>query len=217
MIFKDGGVPIYSQCFGSFCARVGYDESLYSGFLSALTTMPDMFGDEEGLRSVEMGFTKLHFSKTTPSGHNICVGIDKDTIQDIDLENQLEIFYDKINILLEEDYKEYNWIQIKESDIETFEQQLLHDAIYPCFPYFIDNEICASDCPFDHDADTINTETNLPYTIIDKLKSNYSRSVSFLYRLKVKLLAWIYLPLYRWFDLRKYKNKRNSLKKEITE
>jgi len=206
IIFKEEGIPIYSQCYGSFCARVGFDESLYSGFLSALTSMPSMFGDEKGLQSVEMGFTKLHFSKTTPSGHVICVGIDKATIDDVDINNQLEVFYNNINSILEDEYKDFTWVKTNPDDIEEFENILLHKAIYPSFPYFYNNEICKVDCPFDHTGQITKPETNEPMSIIEKFKYNYSKKMSLVKR----LFAPIYLPLYRWFDLRKYKKKRNS-------
>lgn len=210
IIFKEEGIPIYSQCFGSFCATVGFDESLYSGFLSALTTMPAMFGGGE-IQSVDMGFTKLNFSRTTPSGHIICAGIIKSTQEEEDVENQLEVFYERINDILEDEFADQNWVETKNDDIERFRQLLLHEAIYPSFPYFYDNEICTSDCPFDHTQLDRDPDTNQPLSIVEKFRKNYSKKLPWLKR----LFAPIYFPLYRWFDLRKYRKKREQeLKKK---
>jgi len=213
ILFKEEGVPIYSQCYGSFCARVAYDDSLYSGFLSALTTMPKMFGDSKGLQTVELGFTTLHFSKTTPSGHNICVGIDKATEQDIDIKDQLDLFYQRVNAILEGKYGDYDWIQTSKDDIEEFENIMLHEAIYPTFPYFYNNEVCKEDCPFDHEGQVLDPETKQPLNIVEKFKKNYSKPKELI----KQLLGWIYLPLYRWFDLRGYRKRKIEYQEKIQE
>ncbi len=81
ILFKKDGTPVYSKCYGGFCAKLNYDETLLSGFLSALTSMPEVFGaSEEDIQSMEMGFIKFHFNYVPSKDIFAVLGVNTDTI-----------------------------------------------------------------------------------------------------------------------------------------
>jgi hypothetical protein len=131
IVFQKSGLPIFSKCFGEFCGVLLVDESLLSGFLSAMTTMPTMFGKENNnLNSVEMGYTKLLFSHTMPSGHVICLGFNKNTINEKNQE-KINNLFDKINDFIEKDYMNMKWDFTSTEEISPIVEKLLKFIIDP--------------------------------------------------------------------------------------
>ena len=195
IIFEDYGLPIFSECYGSFCATMGFDKNLFSGFLSALSSMSEMFGEGKGgLKSVELGYTNLNFTKILPSGRIVCVGLVKNSDDDqMDIENTLETFYDRINQIIEVDYKEKSWEGVSEEDIRELKHKMDYEAIIPTFPGFKNNEICdEGTCPFDHKPPQMNPKTNKPNNVVEQFENNYSIKQPLLKRIFAKYFIYIY-------------------------
>ena len=107
------------------------DDTLLSGFLSAMTTMPSFFStDEKTLNSIEMGFTKLLFSHTLPSGHVICLGFNKNSINKKN-QQKIDNLFDKINNFIEKDQKDVDWSLLTTEEIEPIIDKLLSQIINP--------------------------------------------------------------------------------------
>ncbi|HKZ42096.1 MAG TPA: hypothetical protein VJ044_14120 [Candidatus Hodarchaeales archaeon] len=131
MIFQQSGIPIYSKCWGDFCALLVADESLLSGFLAAITTMPKMFGKgEANLQSIDMGFTKLAFNFTSPSGHVMVVGFPQSS-GGKQSEKYVKILNNRINAVIEEEYKGTKWEFLSTEELKGFETKLLQEIVYP--------------------------------------------------------------------------------------
>jgi len=79
MVYTESGLPIYSKCYGTFCKTAFKNPELLSGFLSALQTLPLTISSDLSLDSVKMGPTEMRFSRTTPTGHSIVVGLGEDS------------------------------------------------------------------------------------------------------------------------------------------
>ena len=80
MVYTESGLPIYSKCYGTFCKTAFKNPELLSGFLSALQTLPQTISTDLSLDSVKMGSTEMRFSRTTPTGHSIVVGLAEDDV-----------------------------------------------------------------------------------------------------------------------------------------
>ena len=132
IVFQKSGLPIFSKCFGDFCGVLLVDETLLSGFLSAMTSMPTFFAEGKAgdLNAVEMGFTKLLFSHTLPSGHVICLGFNKKTITE---ENQkrIDVLFEKINSFIEQDNATIDWSLQSSEEIKVIVNTLLEKIIDP--------------------------------------------------------------------------------------
>ncbi len=130
-MFQKSGLPIFSKCFGDFCGVLMVDDTLLSGFLSAMTSMPTFFAkDEKSLDAIEMGFTKLMFSHTLPSGHVICLGFNKNTITDSN-QQKIEALFKEINNFVEKDKKEIDWSLLSSEEIGIIVDELLENIINP--------------------------------------------------------------------------------------
>ena len=131
IVFQKSGLPIFSKCFGDFCGVLLVDETLLSGFLSAMTTMPTFFGKKEtNLNAVEMGYTKLLFSHTLPSGHVICLGFEKHSLTPQN-EKKIAFLFEKINNFIESDYKDLEWSMVSTEEIKPILEKLLEKIINP--------------------------------------------------------------------------------------
>lgn len=131
IVFQKSGLPIVSKCFGDFCSVLLVDEMLLSGFLSAITTMPSLFGkDLNRLTAVEMGYTKLLFEHTTPSGHTICLGFKNEGLI---LEGKLLIddLFKKIANFVENTHKDKRWDFLTAHEIRKIENELIDSIIIP--------------------------------------------------------------------------------------
>jgi hypothetical protein len=124
LVYTEAGLPIYSKCFGSFCKTAFQNPELLSGFLSALQTLPLTISPDLSLESVKMGPTEMRFSRTTPSGHSIVVGLG------VDSRKLAETIFDSISAILEsETFAKVDWNVISSDIMEAFENKLLRSAL----------------------------------------------------------------------------------------
>ena len=213
IIYEDYGLPIFSECYGSFCATMGFDKNLFSGFLSALSSMSEMFGEGKGgLKMVELGYTNLNFQRILPSGRVVCVGLVKNSEDDQDyIESTLDRFFDKIHQIIEVDFKDKNWESVTDKEIHELKHKIDYEAILPTFPGFKNNEICAKGtCPFDHKPPQINPKTNKPNNVVEQFESNYNIKQPLVKRLFAKYFIYIYRKIDVWKHNRREKKLRSS-------
>ena len=131
IVFQKSGLPIFSKCFGDFCGVILVDETILSGFLSAITTMPKMFGNDlNQLNAIEIGYTKLVFDHTLPNGNTICLGFKKESFTD---ENKpfIDDLFKKINDFVEITHKDEHWDLLARSKLKTLLNELLETVITP--------------------------------------------------------------------------------------
>ena len=130
IVFQKSGLPIFSKCFGDFCTVLMVDDTLLSGFLSAMTSMPTFFNQKVNLDSIELGFTKLFFNYTLPSGHVICMGFNKKTTSP-QKEKKIDELFEKITKFIEEEKKDINWSFLSTEEISPIVEELLTKIIEP--------------------------------------------------------------------------------------
>lgn len=130
IVFQKSGLPIFSKCFGDFCGVLMVDDTLLSGFLSAMTSMPTFFAKDEKLNAIEMGFTKLIFSHTLPSGHVICLGFNKNTITDSN-QSRIDELFQQINKFVEKDKQDVDWSLLSSEEISPIVDELLDQIVNP--------------------------------------------------------------------------------------
>lgn len=174
IILQQSGLPIYSKCWGNFCAVLTVDDTLLSGFLSAITSMPKMLNQNTELSSIEMGFSKLLFNYTTPSGHIICGGFRKEEINP-KVMPAINEFFTQISNFLESEYKDAKWNNLSDEQIKDFENKLLTTIVEPWF-HTVKSEHHSDDmCPFCSTGMAFKGEAN------EGLKISFSERVSNLY------------------------------------
>ncbi len=62
IVFENYGLPFSPNVIELFVPPMGFDKKLFSVFLSALTFMSEMFGEDKGgLKSVDLGYTNFNF------------------------------------------------------------------------------------------------------------------------------------------------------------
>jgi hypothetical protein len=76
------------------------------------------------LQSVKMGETEMRFSKTTPDGHSVVIGLSEDA-QGV----ANEVFAAVSRTLALEKFKDADWDYITSDLMEEFEQELLNNAL----------------------------------------------------------------------------------------
>ena len=176
IILQSSGIPIYSKCWGNFCAVLTVDDTLLSGFLSAITSMPKMLNQSNStLSSVEMGFSKLLFGYTSPSGHIIVGGFRREEINDKSL-IEVNKFFTQIENFLETNYQNTKWHLMSDEAEKAFEEKLLFSVVYPWF-HAVSSETHNDDnCPFCSTGITYKGEGNegLKLTFSDRLSNLYS-------------------------------------------
>lgn len=131
IVFQKSGLPIFSKCFGDFCSLLLVDDLVLTGFLSVLTSMPAMFGANTELKAIEIGYSKLYFSHTTPSGHTICLGF----LNEADLAKKrllIDDLFEKITYFVEIEYKDKDWAILKAAEIRAIEYELIDTIVSPC-------------------------------------------------------------------------------------
>ena len=132
IILQKSGLPIYSKCWGTFCSVLSVDDALLSGFLSAITTMPQMLIQSTNLNAVEMGFSKLLFNYTTPTGKIIIGGFRREEITNKSMK-KINDFFVQLSNFLENDYKDTSWDFLTDDEKIDFEKDLLNKIILPWF------------------------------------------------------------------------------------
>ena len=131
IVFQKSGLPIFSKCFGDFCSVILVDDIILSGFLSALTTMPKMFGEgHDRLNAVEIGYTTLLFDHTLPNGNIICLGFKKEGFS-VEKNELIEDLFKQINDFVEITHKDEQWDFLKRDEIRTILNELLDTIITP--------------------------------------------------------------------------------------
>ena len=131
IVFQKSGLPIFSKCFGDFCSVILVDDLLLSGFLSALTTMPKMFGEgHDRLNAVEIGYTKLLFDHTLPNSNVICLGFKEEGFT-VEKNKMIEDLFKKINDFVEITHKDEKWDILKSDQIRLILNELLDTIITP--------------------------------------------------------------------------------------
>lgn len=200
IIFESSGIPIYSHCFGGFCANIGMEESLLSGFLSALNSMPRMFGQGERVQSIEMDYSKLIFSHTD-SGKIMVIGVNKETYDDKESHAVKGLFY-KMNRLIEEEFGGVNW-QLAESNTRSqFEHRLVDNVL----ANIVDGSLLdccetGDDCMLDVETSHDDTEIKSQLTLWEKLGKRYEKVTG----KTAKLVNIIFSPmvkLWNWWENR---------------
>ena len=124
MVYTESGLPIYSKCYGSFCKTAFKNPELLAGFLTALQTLPLTLSSELSLDAVKMGPTQMRFSKTTPSGHSIVVGLGEDMPEVAE-----SIFEGVSGILAAEQFLTVDWSYITSDLMNAFEEKLLKSTL----------------------------------------------------------------------------------------
>ncbi|MFO7837029.1 MAG: hypothetical protein R6V83_10250 [Candidatus Thorarchaeota archaeon] len=124
MVYTRAGLPIYSKCFGSFCKTSMKDPELLTGFLSALETIPTTISEDLTLDAVKMGPTDMRFTKTTPEGHSIVVGLSKDR------EDVAQSVFDAVQETLhQEQFADVDWTAVTRGNMNRFEEELVRSRI----------------------------------------------------------------------------------------
>ncbi|OLS24739.1 MAG: hypothetical protein HeimC3_18500 [Candidatus Heimdallarchaeota archaeon LC_3] len=217
IIMQKSGIPIYSRCFGGFCWNLMTDEILLSGFLSALSTMPTMFGgDDLSLKNVEMGSTKLFFNHTTPSSHIICLGIAISSTNEPDANQEVQNLFEKISIFLEVNHAETDFTVFSKEERINFHEEIKIEVIEPSLIVFEDKDFCRThgrrdSCPIDTEKVTIVSE-NHPLPIWEGLKKSYTNKT----RIQ-KFIFFISKPILKistTYLVRKHKKRYIKLRRE---
>lgn len=207
ILFEKSGIPIYSHCFGGFCAHLGMDETLLSGFLSALSSMPQLFGQKGGVQSVEMDYTKLMFSGTE-TGKVMVVGVDKTTYKPEKSDGTISELFSKTQKLLDEEYGDVDW---RDPGVRrnAFNHELVDVVVRSTLGVFEnycrqgDNCMLASSIPKD------DNETTLQTSIWEKLQMRYSKIMGSMPSIK-KVMVKPMMRIMNWMDKRDYNKKAEA-------
>jgi len=124
MVYTESGLPIYSKCYGVFCKTAFKNPELLAGFLTALQTLPLTLSSELSLDAVKMGPTQMRFSKTTPSGHAIVVGLGEDMPEVAE-----SIFEGVSGILAAKQFIAVDWSYVTSDLMNAFEEKLLKSTL----------------------------------------------------------------------------------------
>ncbi len=124
LVYTQSGLPIYSKCYGTFCKTAFKQPELLSGFLSAIETIPLTISDGMSLQSVKMGSTEMRFSKTTPHGHSVVMGISEEAPEVAN-----NVFEAVSKTLASDRFQNVDWNYITSDLMEAFEAELLNNAL----------------------------------------------------------------------------------------
>ena len=124
MVYTQAGLPIYSKCYGMFCKTAFKNPELLTGFLSAIETIPPTLSDGLSLDSIKMGDTQMRFSKSTPGGHSIVVGLGEDNP-----EIAQKVFDAVSEILGKDKFRNADWNYITSDIMKEFEDELLQHSL----------------------------------------------------------------------------------------
>ncbi|MHA1925381.1 MAG: hypothetical protein ACXABV_13295 [Candidatus Thorarchaeota archaeon] len=124
LIYTQSGLPIYSKCYGTFCKTAFKQPELLTGFLSAIETIPLTLASGMSLQSVKMGSTEMKFSKTTPDGHSVVIGLAEDAPEVAN-----EVFEAVTKALSAEKFRDADWDHISSELMKAFENELLNNSL----------------------------------------------------------------------------------------
>jgi len=166
MIYTPSGLPIYSKCYGTFCKAAFKNPELLSGLLSAIESIPGTLSSELTLQSVKMGDTEMKFSKSTPAGHTIVVGLSEDRPEIADA-----LFDGLSATLASERFKDVDWDYITSEVMTEFEDELLNHSLTNILHHyggFEDQCPLGNNCPIH-----TNAEKSRKQRIWDAIKEKY--------------------------------------------
>lgn len=124
MVYTESGLPIYSKCYGNFCKTAFKEPELLSGFLSAIETIPPTLGSGLSLESIQMGPTQMRFSKTTPAGQSVVIGLSENKPE------VAEAVFQAVNdVLSRPRFQDVEWTHVTGKAMNDFENELLNDAL----------------------------------------------------------------------------------------
>ncbi len=124
LIYTQSGLPIYSKCYDTFCKAAFKNPELLTGFLSAVETIPLTISSDFTLKSVKMGNSEMRFTKTTPGGHSVVIGLSEDAP---DVAN--EVFSAVSGILASGRFVNQDWSVISSDLMASFEEELLESSL----------------------------------------------------------------------------------------
>lgn len=209
MIYEKSGLPIYANCFSGFCANLQIDETLLSGFLTALQTMPAILGNEkDSLQRIELKNIKLCFNATTPSGHIICMGVENKYFEKTSNEKLKELS-DKISNFLETEYPNTIFGGLDKQERMEFEQKLLNSVLLPTLEYLRLRCACGEECGILNNDILMNYQQKIGSKKIHEIANRpvWNR-LNELYEKKPNIIARLFLTLfikwYIWKDNRIY-------------
>ncbi len=149
LIFQESGLPIYTRCMGQVCKMLAVDETLLSGFLSAISTLPSMFGQENsGLMAIELGQFKLMFHPTTRRRHIVCIGIPLKQYSP-EVERHIKEALTKIEYILEVDFQDEDWAFITDEKVTKLEHELAEQVLVRYFEVAEPPHKHEEKCPLD--------------------------------------------------------------------
>ncbi len=110
LIYKTSGLPMYMRCMGSLCQLVDVDEMLVTGFLSAISTIPSLFGLSKSARYILMdfGYLSLIFSRSLAGDHVVCIGFPSGAWSET-VKNEMMGVFDSIEKILQDHFKDCDW------------------------------------------------------------------------------------------------------------
>jgi len=124
LIYTRAGLPIYSKCYDTFCKTAFKNPELLTGFLSAVETIPLTISSDFSLQSVKMGTSEMRFTKTTPGGHSVVIGLAEDA-PDV----ASEVFSAVSETLASERFVNQDWSIISTDLMASFEDELLKSSL----------------------------------------------------------------------------------------
>ncbi len=143
LIFQQSGLPIYTRCMGQVCKMMAVDETLLSGFLSAISTLPSMFGQDSSERmAIELGKFKLMFHPTKKNNHIICIGIPAEQYNQ-EAESSIREALSEIERVLEDEFRDEDWNFLSREKISRLEHALAEQVFLKYFE--------VSETPHEHD------------------------------------------------------------------
>ncbi|TFG13239.1 hypothetical protein EU537_07080 [Candidatus Thorarchaeota archaeon] len=124
MVYTESGLPIYSKCYGNFCKTAFKEPELLSGFLSAIETIPPTLGSGLSLESIQMGPTQMRFSKTTPGGQSVVIGLSENRPE------VAETVFRAVNdVLAKPRFNDIEWTHVTGEIMNDFENELVNDTL----------------------------------------------------------------------------------------
>ncbi|MHA2297286.1 MAG: hypothetical protein ACXADA_14755 [Candidatus Hodarchaeales archaeon] len=211
IIYQKSGLPIYSNCFSGFCTSLAIDDALLSGFLSALSTMPDVLGQKgENIQGIDLNFLKLCFNHTTPSGHVICLGMEKSTLDETNYGKQLAPLFKKVEDFIESEYGEADFDLFSQEERQEFGKRVVDEVISPSLKYLRTRCSCGDTCQiisndlvfessYHDDLAKLHEYSKKP--VWERIGQIYSKKYNFFKKAFYKLYTRIYI----WNDNRLYK------------
>ena len=144
MIYRKTGQPIYSRCWGEFCYGIYKNNPILTGFLSVISKLPQVLGQEDELKSIEFMKTKFLFISVADE-LIVMIGINNEEISQKN-ENKAQFVLEVIK-----GYIESAAVNIPELDSYASNEsvKLKHDLEYKLLPNIISFEFSKNELNHD--------------------------------------------------------------------